>query len=226
MVLTDKNPAAKSGGVFVFLRPAVFSLFIAGFKGIIKPMTSGLSFPKKLLWFILAFHLAGFACPLFIPRAHALYWEDDNDEDNNPNEVKQRPDHFSLFDWVGDLDKDSKKKNYQQMDERDHGPEVNGDARALELVTSGVVGLGLGLFLGYEFTGSNGPLSDNMFIGGALGLGAGLGIGALIMPGDYNVDQVAQTDFLKQREAWLQDPIQLQIARAMPPPPVAFQLKF
>ena len=189
-------------------------------------MTSKLSFLQRTLLFFLVVHLAGFACPLFIPKAHALYWEDEGDDDNKPSEVKHRPDHFSLFDWVGDLDKDAKKKNYQNLDNHDRGPDVNNDARTIELVASGIVGLGIGLFLGNEFSTSNSNVSSNMFIGGAVGLGAGIGIGALIMPGDYNVDQTVQTDFLKQREAWLQDPIRLQVARAFTPPQVAFQMQF
>lgn len=189
-------------------------------------MTPKRSLIQRTFVLFLALQLAGFACPLFIPKAHALYWEDESDDGNNPNEVKRRPDHFSLFDWVGDLDKDAKKKTYQQMDDHDRGPDVNNGARTVELVASGVVGLGLGLFLSYEFSGPNSNISSNMFIGGAVGLGAGIGIGALIMPGDYNVDQVAQTDFLKQREAFLQDPVRLQVARAFTPAPVAFSLKF
>lgn len=189
-------------------------------------MTSKLSFLQRTVLFFLVLHLAGFACPLFIPKAHALYWEDEGDDDNNPDEVKHRPDHFSLFDWVGDLDKDAKKKTYQQMDNRDRGPDVNNGARAQELIASGIVGLAAGLFLSFEFSGSNSNVSSNMFIGGAVGLGAGVGIGALIMPGDYNVDQVAQTDFLKQREAFLRDPVRLQVARAFTPCPVGFSLKF
>ncbi|HJT24018.1 MAG TPA: hypothetical protein VJ873_05545 [bacterium] len=181
---------------------------------------------KRAFALFLAINLAGFTCPLFIPKAHALYWEDEGDDDNNPSEVKQRPDHFSLFDWVGDLDKDAKKKNYQQMDNHDRGPDVNNGARAQVLIASGIVGLATGLFLANEFSGSNSNVSSNMFIGGAVGLGAGIGIGALIMPGDYNVDQVAQTDFLKQREAWLQDPVRLQVARAFTPPQVAFSVQF
>lgn len=189
-------------------------------------MTPNRSFLQRTLFSLLALSLMGFTCPLFIPKAHALYWEDEGDEGNNPSEVKQRPDHFSLFDWMGDLNNDAKKKEYQQLDNHDRGPDVNNGARAIELVASGIVGLSAGLFLSYEFTPSNSNLSSNMFIGGAVGLGVGIGIGALIMPGDYNVDQVAQTDFLKQREAWLQDPVRIQIARAMPPPQASFSLRF
>lgn len=189
-------------------------------------MTSKHSFLQRTLVLFLALHLAGFACPLFIPKAHALYWEDEGDDDNNPNEVKHRPDHFSLFDWMGDLDKDAKKKQYQQMDDHDRGPDVNNGARSVELIASGIVGLAAGLGLAYAFSGPNDNVSSNMFIGGAVGLGVGIGVGALIMPGDYNVDQVTQTDFLKQREAWLQDPVRLQVARAFTPPQVAVRLQF
>lgn len=184
------------------------------------------SFLTKALLCFLAFQVAGFTCPLFIPKAHALYWEDEGDDDNDPREVKQRPNHFDLFDWVGDLDKDAKKKGYQSQDNRDIGPSVNNGDRALVIIASGVVGLSLGLFLSYEFSPSNSNISSNMFIGGALGLGAGLGIGALIMPGDYNVDQRAQMDFLKQQQALMQDPLRLQLARAFHPTPVALRLQF
>jgi hypothetical protein len=184
------------------------------------------SFLKKAFFFGLALQLAGFSCPLFIPKAHALYWEDDGDEGNNPNEVKRRPDHFGLFDWVDDLDKDSKKKSYEDMDNHDKGPGVNNGARAEVLIASGIVGLGAGLFLSYEFSGPNDNVTSNMFIGGALGLGAGVAIGALIMPRDYEVDQRAQSDFLKQRQAWFQDPIKLQIAQAFHPSPVAVSFNF
>jgi len=182
-------------------------------------------FLKKTILLALAIQVVGLT-PLLAPRAHALYWEDDGDEGNNPNEVKQRPDHFGVFDWVDDLNKDSKKKSYQDMDNHDKGPEVNNGARALVLITSGVVGLGAGLFLSYEFSGPNDNVTSNMFIGGAIGLGAGIAVGALIMPRDYEVDQRAQNDFLKQRQAWLQDPINLQVRQAFHPSQVSFSLKF
>jgi hypothetical protein len=184
------------------------------------------SFLKKAFFFALVLQLSGFTCSLFIPKAHALYWEDDSDTDNNPDEVKRRPDHFGLFDWADDMAKDSKRRDYQDKDNHDKGPGVNSGAKAQLLIVSGVTGLGLGLFLTYELSGNNGVSASNMFVGGALGLGAGIVIGALIMPGDYEVDQRAQSDFLKQRQAWLQDPIKLQIAQAFHPSPVAVSFNF
>jgi hypothetical protein len=184
------------------------------------------SFLKKALAIFLALQLTSFACPLFVPKAHALYWEDEGDDGNDPKEIKRRPSHFDMFDWVGDMEKDAKKKGYQDQDNHDKGPPVNNDDRTLELVTCGAVGLGAGLFLGYEFSGSAADQTDNMFIGGAVGLGLGVAVGALIMPHDYNVDQQTRTDFLKQRQAWLEDPVQLQVSKAFQPSQVSFQLQF
>jgi hypothetical protein len=65
-----------------------------------------------------------------------------------------------------------------------------------------------------------------MFIGGAIGLGVGILAGALIMPSDYNVDQRAQIDYLKQRQALLQDPVQLQISQAFHPTDLGITFKF
>ncbi len=181
---------------------------------------------KKAFLFGLALQLVGFTCPLFIPKAHALYWEDDSDDGNNPDEVKSRPSHFGLFDWADDLAKDSKRRDYQDKDNHDKGPGVNSGAKAQLLIASGITGLGLGLFLTYEFSGSNGVSASNMFIGGAVGLGVGIAAGALIMPHDFEVSPTAQSDFLKQREAWLQDPIKLQIAQAFPPSSLAVSFNF
>lgn len=188
-------------------------------------MSNRHSFLKKAILSVLVLQLAGLT-PVLAPKAHALYWEDEGDENNNPNEVKRRPDHFNMFDWVDDLDRDSKKKTYEDMDNHDKGPGVNGDAQALVLITSGIVGLGAGLFLAYEFSGPNDNVTANMFVGGAIGLGAGLGVGALIMPHDYNVNPIAQNDFLKARQAWLQDPVRMQVAQAFHPSQVNLTLKF
>jgi hypothetical protein len=187
-------------------------------------MISKTSFLKKTFLVLLALQLVGMT-PLFAPKAQALFWEDEGDENNNPGEVKHRPDHFNMFDWVDDLDRDSKKKTYEEMDNHDKGPGVNGDAQALVLITSGIVGLGAGLFLALEFSGPNDNVTSNMFVGGAIGLGAGLGIGALIMPHDYNVNPIAM-DEMKFRQAWLQDPVKMQVAEAFQPSQVSVRLQF
>jgi hypothetical protein len=54
----------------------------------------------------------------------------------------------------------------------------------------------------------------------------GILAGALIMPNDYNVDQRTQMEYLKQRQALLQDPLQLQISQAFHPSQMAFSLRF
>jgi hypothetical protein len=189
-------------------------------------MTFKPSFLKTTFLLTCALCLSGLFVPALVPRAHALFWEDDNGS-NDPNEVKTRPDHFDLFDWVGDLNQDAKVKEYRQMDNHDRGPSVNNDSRSLEIVSSGIVGLGLGLVAADRFT----PMGDssytsNMFIGGALGLCAGIIAGSMIMPHDYEVDQVTQTEFLRSNQAWLQDPVRLQVAQAFRPTQTAFTLQF
>ena len=186
-------------------------------------MFSKYSFLKRSILFLLVFQLAGLA-PFFVPKAHALYWEDDTDS-NDPKEVKTRPSHFLLFDWVDDANKDSKKNEYKNMDNQDKGPSVNNGARSLVIIASGVVGLGLGLFISNRLSDSS-NVTSNMFIGGAIGLGVGILAGALIMPNDYNVDQRTQMEYLKQRQALLQDPLQLQISQAFHPSQMAFSLRF
>jgi hypothetical protein len=189
-------------------------------------MTPKASFLKTVLVLTAALYLSGLFVPGLVPKAHALYWEDDNDEGNNPNETKSRPSHFGLFDWVGDAQNDSKKQHYKDMDNRDRGPTVNGGRRAGVVIVSGLAGLGLGAFLGYEFTPTGNDPTADIFIGGAIGLGTGVLIGATIMPGDYNVDQHARIDYLKQRQAWLDDPIQTEVRKTFHPTPVAMKIQF
>ena len=189
-------------------------------------MASKLSFLKTTACLTFGIYLLGMVVLPSVPKAHALYWEDAGDPNNNPDQTKRRPDHFSLFDWVGDLDRDSKRKHYADMDNHDKGPSVNNGARTVVIVTSGAVGLGLGLFISNRLSGPNDDVSSNMFIGGALGLGVGIAIGALIMPQDYQVDQQARADFLKQRQAWSQDPLRLEIQKAFLPTDMTVTLKF
>jgi hypothetical protein len=186
-------------------------------------MFSKYSFLKRFILFLLVFQLAGLA-PFFVPKAHALFWEDDTDS-NDPKEIKTRPSHFLLFDWVDDLNKDSKRNEYKNMDNQDKGPSVNNGARTLVIVASGIVGLGLGLFVSNRMSDST-NVTSNMFIGGAIGLGVGILAGALIMPADYNVDQRARMDYLKQRQAWLQDPVRLQVSQAFHPMDLGLTFKF
>jgi hypothetical protein len=185
-------------------------------------MTSRFSFLKTTALFTAMIYLPGMVVLPLVPKAHALYWEDDYGG-NDPKEVKSRPSGFFLFDWIDDLNKDAKQGHYREMDDHDKGSTVNGGAKTLVVVASGLVGLGTGLFISSRLQGDQ---TSNMFIGGALGLGAGIAIGALIMPRDYEVDQRAKIDFMKQRQAWLQDPIRLQIAQSFHSPPVSFSLQF
>ena len=193
--------------------------------GIIPSMIFKNSFLKRTLLLVLALQLAGLT-PCMAPKAQALFWEDQGDDSNDPKETKSRPDHFFLFDWVDDLNKDAKKNHYKDMDNHDKGQSVNNDARTLVIVGSGIVGLGMGLFLANRISNGSSSQTADMFIGGALGLGAGILVGALIMPADYDVDQRAQSDFLKQRQAWNQDPLRMQIAQAFHPAPMELTLSF
>jgi hypothetical protein len=205
-----------------------FALFPKTFMGIILSMFFP-SFKKPFLVKVVLFSLllqgSGLMVPLFIPKAHALYWEDETDS-NDPKEVKRRPDHFLLFDWLGNAEKDMKKAEYRDKDNRDKGPGVNSGSKAMVVIASALVGLGLGLVVGNFATEDQGDLTSNLFIGGALGLCAGVAVGALIIPADYETNRRAQIDFMKQRQAWMQDPIRLQIAQAFQPSQVSLQFKF
>ncbi len=188
-------------------------------------MTSRLSFLKTTALFTSLIYLSGMVILPLVPKAQALYWEDDT-ESNDPKEIKTRPSHFILLDWIDDVNKDAKKSEYQQMDNHDRGPAVNNDARTLVIIASGIVGLGAGLFLANRFSTSSDSLTADMFVGGALGLGVGILAGALIMPKDYDVAQRAQIDAMKFRQAWSQDPTRMQVARAFHPADFALSLKF
>jgi hypothetical protein len=209
----------------IFKREPVFALFFKRFEGIILSMNSKTSFLKTTVGLSVFLYLSGMFLFPIVPKAHALYWEDEADTNNDPSETKSRPDHFSLFDWVGDAENDSKKRHYRDLDNHDTGPGVNNGDRAGVVIISGVVGLGAGIFLGSAFAG-NGNATSGMFVGGALGLGAGVAVGALIMPGDYNVDQHAYIDFMKQRQAWLEDPVLLNVQKPTQHPQMNLSFKF
>jgi hypothetical protein len=188
-------------------------------------MTSSLSFLKTAALFTALLYQGGMVLYPLVPKAHALYWEDESPS-NDPNEVKTRPTNFFLFDWIDDIDKNTKKNKYRDMDNHDLGPSVNNGARAMELVSSGVVGLAAGLFLADRLTASGTDETSNLFIGGAVGLCAGIAVGALIMPHDFEVDQRARIDFMKQRQAWLQDPVKLRLSQSFRPSDITVSLNF
>ena len=188
-------------------------------------MTSRLSFIKTTACLTALIYLSGMAVFPLVPKAHALYWEDDTDS-NDPKDIKTRPTRFLLLDWVEDVNKDAKKNEYKEMDNHDKGPSVNNDARTLVIVASGIVGLSAGIFLANRFSQNSDSQTSDMFIGGAIGLGVGILAGALIMPKDYDVAQRANIDFMKDRQALLQDPVRLQISQAFHPTEMAVSFKF
>jgi hypothetical protein len=171
---------------------------------------------KRVFLLFLALQLAGLT-PLFTTPAQALYWEDDYDG-NDPKDIKKRPDNFFLFQWIDDLGKDAKKNEYQEKD--------NDDARTVLVLASGLVGLGLGMILAERFTTSGGDKGSAMFVGGALGLVAGVGIGALIMPNNYEVDPYAASEFLKDRQARLDDATQKRLAESFHQPQIQLFMEF
>jgi hypothetical protein len=149
-------------------------------------------------------YVAGMTVPVLVPRAHALYWEDDY-EGNHPKERRRRPGGFFLFNWIGGLVKKSNQRQYGKIEDRDTGAAVNKGRRATLVVTCGLVGLGSGLLIGKAATNNPNDETSNMFVGGALGFGAGVLIASALMPPDYQVDPVAQSE-RTFRQAWAQDP--------------------
>jgi len=148
-------------------------------------------------------YVAGMTVPAFVPTAQALYWEDDY-EGNHPKERKRRPGGFFLFNWIGGLVKKADERQYGRMEDRDTGASVNKGRRATMVVACGLVGLGTGLLIAKAATNDPTDETSNMFVGGALGFGAGVLIASVVMPRDYQVDPVAQSG-MKFRQAWLQD---------------------
>ncbi|HVM31928.1 MAG TPA: hypothetical protein VMU88_02245 [bacterium] len=187
--------------------------------------------PSKLWRFIFSLalfaQLAGFL-PGFTPKAQALWWEDDSSL-SDPKEKVNRPSGFFLSDWINGLDKESKEAQYRDLENRDHGPSVNNGQKTVIIVTSGLVGLGGGLICAYTLTDAS---TESMFIGGALGICAGIGVGALIMPADYEVQEsrapepfrLASGDFSFQ-QAWAQDPSRVRTQKAFQPTYPVLSLK-
>jgi hypothetical protein len=189
--------------------------------------------PSKLLRSLfglsLLFQVAGFT-PGLVTKADALWWEDDSSL-SDPKERVNRPTGFFLSDWINGLDKESKKAQYQSLENHDHGPSVNNDQKAVVVIASGIVGLGAGLVCAYTLTDAS---TESMFIGGAIGLCGGIGIGALIIPRDYEFqqaklmqpDRLALSHDFPFRQAWAQDASRMKTQKAFAPAYSVVFLKF
>jgi hypothetical protein len=179
-------------------------------------MKRPLGFIKTVALMACFLYLGGMTVPAFVPKAQALFWEDDYGG-NDPKERVKRPGGFFLFNWISKLARKSEERQYSKIEGRDTGPSVNNRRRSTLVVTCGLVGLGTGLLIAHFGTKDDENRTSNMFIGGALGLGTGVLVAALIMPRDYQVDPAACTDFLKHRQAWLQDESSRTIRSAFHP---------
>jgi hypothetical protein len=160
---------------------------------------------KAAAFLILVLFTAQWFVPAFVPPARALYWEDDTDF-NAPKDRKTRPEGgFFLFKWIRSLKGQSSKRQAQGLEQNDKGPGVNGKKKAVVMITSGLVGLGVGVAIASSTTENRENRSRNNFIGASIGLVGGLAVGALIMPSDYQVDPTALGE-LKYRMALVDDP--------------------
>ena len=188
-----------------------------------------LKLPRILLALALMAQLLGLF-PGSTPKAQALWWEDDSSL-SDPKEKVNRPTGFFLSDWINGLDKESKEAQYKDLENQDHGPSVNNGQKAVVIVASGIVGLGAGLATAYALTNAT---TQDMFIGGALGLCGGICVGALIMPRDYEVQEtqgplptrVASFHDIRFQQAFAQDPARVKTQKAFQPTYSVVSLKF
>jgi len=160
----------------------------------------------KVLCVLLVLTAAHLSLPAFVPQAHALYFEDDVDSNPPEDRVERPKGGFFLFKWIHSLTHSSTRREAAALENRDKGPGVNGGRKAVVLVTSGIVGMAIGLGISSSIKNPGNRARSN-FIGGSLGLCGGFGIGALIMPGDYQVDPQALGEY-HYRVALLDDPAQ------------------
>jgi hypothetical protein len=163
--------------------------------------------------------------PAFVPSAHALYWEDDTDF-NAPQDRLERPSGgFFLFNWFRSIKKHDQRKRAKGLENRDKGPGVNGGKKALLMVTSGVVGVGVGLLISSVTTDNPDNRSRNNFMGAAFGLCGGLLVGSLITPSDYQVDSASLPN-QRFRTTFHSDPKLQPIRAAFHSTPVKVALQF
>ncbi|GEM_PF-1111316 len=152
------------------------------------PMKSNKSALKSVVCLVVTLFTAQMFIPALVPSAHALYWEDDI-EFNSPQDRVERPSgKFFLFRWIDSIKGKNKERRAGNLENHDKGPGVNGKKKALLMITCGVVGVGTGLLLSSTLTDDNENRSRNNFLGAALGLCAGLALGSILTPKDYQVD--------------------------------------
>jgi hypothetical protein len=161
---------------------------------------------SKLIKLIIGFtgilYIGSLVIPFAVKPAYALYWEDQF-PGNNPKDIKRRPQGFFLFNWIGSLLHMEREHKYRSLGNEDNGPMVNTGSQTLIIIVSGIVGMVAGIITGYSVAPNVDRQTPDMFIGGSLGLGAGIGIGELIIPRDYQVDplSVHMSSYLKTNEA-------------------------
>jgi len=163
--------------------------------------------------------------PVFVTPAHALYWEDDTDF-NAPQDRVERPrGGFFLFNWFRSIKSHGQKNKAKALENRDKGPGVNGKKKTLLLVTSGLVGTGIGLLISSTTTNDPNHRGRNNFLGATFGLCGGLAIGSFIIPGDYQVDSASLPNN-RFRLAFATDPTLQPVVDAFHATPVHVALKF
>lgn len=169
--------------------------------------------------------VAQMTIPSFVPKAHALYWED-NSEFNAPQDRVERPrGGFFLFNWIGSITHSAKKHRAAELENRDKGPGVNSGKKALLLVTSAVVGIGVGLLITSTTTDNPDHQARNNFLGATFGLCGGLAVGSFIMPSDYQVDS-ANLPNARFRDQFAKDPAMQPIRSAFRRPMFCLASRF
>ena len=173
----------------------------------------------------LIFFTAQMFVPAFVTPARALYWEDDTDF-NAPQDRLERPrGGFFLFKWIKSIKKAGIKHRAANLENHDKGPNVNGKKKAMILVTSGIVGLGIGLAISSTTTKNAAHRTRNNFLGAAFGLVGGMIIGSFIIPKDYQVDSSCLPD-AKYRLALASDPALQSVRDAFHDPALQIVLNF
>lgn len=159
--------------------------------GIMHPMKFSAFSLKTGVCLLVILFTAQMFVPAFVTPAQAMYWEDDTDF-NAPQDRVQRPNGgFFLFNWFRKSQQSGQKRRAKELENRDKGPSVNGKKKALLLVTSGLVGMGIGLLISSATTNNEDHRGRNNFMGAVFGFCGGLAVGSFIIPDDYQVDSAS-----------------------------------